>query len=82
MAAEASDYSVEHVREALATDERVNELGLDVAVRNGRVYVSGTVSTEARRAGVTEVVREVCPDLEVHNETVLVDLAGSDMETL
>jgi hypothetical protein len=57
-----------HVREALATDERVGELGLAVeeccdedppSYDAVAVVVRGTVSTAARKAGVVPVVTEV-----------------------
>jgi hypothetical protein len=48
-----------HVRDALATDERVGELGLDVASEGEVVVIRGAVSTEDRKAGVLVVVHEV-----------------------
>jgi hypothetical protein len=55
-----------HVRDALAADERVGELGLDVtvevdpeAVDAEVVVVRGAVSTEDRKAGVLVVALEV-----------------------
>jgi hypothetical protein len=55
-----------HVRDALATDDRVGELGLDVSaevhpqlVGEEVVVVRGAVSTEDRKAGVLVVVHEV-----------------------
>jgi hypothetical protein len=54
-----------HVRDALATDERVGELGLDVcsepdpAGGADEVVVRGAVSTAGRKAGVVPVVTEV-----------------------
>jgi hypothetical protein len=48
-----------HVRDALATDGRVGELGLDVAGEGDVVVVRGAVSTEVRRASVCELVTEV-----------------------
>lgn len=65
---ESPHYVVQRVREALAHDPRVGELELGVDVRGDRIYVTGSVLTEERRAAIEEVVREVCPDLEVHNQ--------------
>jgi hypothetical protein len=55
-----------HVRDALATDDRVGELGLDVTAEphpelaDGEiVVVRGVVSTAERKAGVRVVVSEV-----------------------
>jgi osmotically-inducible protein OsmY len=62
-------YQMEHVREALAKDGRVNELELEVALVGGKVIVSGTVGSDERREAITTVVRELCPDREVVNQT-------------
>jgi hypothetical protein len=69
----ASEHTLVHVRNALATDGRVGELGLDVRLRGDAVVVRGAVSTETRRQGVTALVAEVLQahgvDLRVVNET-------------
>jgi hypothetical protein len=64
-------YLAEHVREALATDERVNEPELDVEIQDGRVIVTGAVPTEERRAAIEAVVVDCCPGLEVDNRTTV-----------
>lgn len=69
-----------HARDALTTDARVGELGLDVeeeADRDGSggsvVVVRGAVSTDDRKSGVVAVVREVLQahglDFPVRDET-------------
>jgi hypothetical protein len=65
---EAPHYVIQRVREAFAHDSRVGELELGVDVRGSRLFVTGTVLTEERRDGVTEVAREVAPDMEIHNQ--------------
>ena len=82
MTPERDDYCVEHLREALATDERVSELGLIVTVRDTRVFVAGAVSTPERQQAVADVVREHLPDCDVHNETTVVSLGGIEVEQL
>jgi hypothetical protein len=52
-------YVVQRVGEALASDERVGELGLSVAREGDEVVVRGAVSTPARKAGVVPVAGEV-----------------------
>ena len=74
--AEPDDYVVQHVREALAQDGRVSELGLAVAVRGGVLHITGTVSTEERRAAVSEVAAELAPDWTIANETDVVRYDG------
>jgi osmotically-inducible protein OsmY len=81
---EAPHYLIQRIREALAHDPRLGELELGVNLRAGQVYVTGSVHTEHRRAAVFEVVREVAPDLRVHNQvTVVGSLGGTgDVETV
>ncbi len=71
---EPKAYLVAHVREALASDGRTNELHVDVTVAGKRVFLSGEVASEAHREAVAEVVRDLVPDLEVHNETSVAPL--------
>ena len=68
---EEPEYVVGHVEAALAADPRVNELGVHVVIRSGRLYLNGTVLTEARRAAVAEVAAELAPEYEIHNEIVV-----------
>jgi osmotically-inducible protein OsmY len=76
-------YLVEHVREALAGDERLGELELQVTVAGERIVVSGTVQTKERRQAVSEVVAGLLPDRTVVNQTtVLAPPAGAQTETL
>lgn len=79
---EPDDYRVEHLREALASDDRVSELGLVITLRGHRVFVAGVVSTPERQAAVVEVVQELLPDAEVHNETTVVVLRAGEVEHL
>jgi len=66
---EPPHYQVQRAREALAHDPRVGELELEVIIRAGKVLVSGTVPTVEVQQAVGEVIAEVVPDLEVHNQT-------------
>ena len=74
--AEPEEYVVQHVRDALAHDPRVNELGLGVTVRGGVLHITGTVSTEERRSAVAEVAAELAPEWSVANETRVVRYDG------
>jgi hypothetical protein len=69
-------YLSERIRTALAHDARVNELGLQVTLVGPRVFVTGTVASEERRSGVTIVIAELFPELELHND-VAVQQVGS-----
>jgi hypothetical protein len=68
-----ADYLVGHLEEALACDPRVSEQGLHVAITAGKVFVTGTVSTHERLDGVAEVVGELLPDYELHNEATITE---------
>lgn len=67
------DYLVGHVEDALARDPRVNEQGLHVAIAARKVFVTGTVSTPDRHRAVEQVVTELLPDFELHNEATVSD---------
>ncbi|HVF74228.1 MAG TPA: hypothetical protein VM938_04205 [Acidimicrobiales bacterium] len=67
------DYLVGHVEEALACDPRVSEQGLHLTIAGGKVFVTGTVSTRERYAAVADVVGELLPDYELHNEATVAE---------
>jgi osmotically-inducible protein OsmY len=64
-------YLVEKAREALALDERVNELEIKVKIYGKRVFLTGVVSTQERRDSIDDVMHEVLPGYEVQNETTV-----------
>ncbi|NKQ57158.1 BON domain-containing protein [Amycolatopsis sp. K13G38] len=70
---EEIQYRVAHVRRALAEDPRTAELGVRVNVRADAVYLSGEVATEERRADLERVLREVAPEVTVHNDVRVAD---------
>lgn len=78
----AEPYLVQHIQDALASDPRARELGVDAQVVGGHVVLTGTVATPGLRAAIGEVVdevvaREAGPALHVVNE-VAVMAAGDD----
>lgn len=73
--ADADEYVVAHVKEALAQDPRLHELALDVTVRGGRVFVAGHVATPERRDAVSAVLADACPGRDVANETTVEEVA-------
>jgi osmotically-inducible protein OsmY len=77
---EPPHYLIQRVREALAHDPRVGELELRVKMVGPKVFVTGSVPTDERRKAVAEVVREVLPEAEVHNETTVTALGDADEE--
>jgi osmotically-inducible protein OsmY len=70
--AEPREYLVHHIQDALATDPRARELGVDVQVAGDRVVLTGTAATPAQRSAIAEVVEQLADGYEVVNEmTVL-----------
>ncbi|MDQ3990900.1 MAG: BON domain-containing protein [Actinomycetota bacterium] len=69
---DAPEYLLAHIREALATDHRVGELNVDVALAGERLFLTGDVASDELRAAIGDVVREVAPDMDVHNEVNVV----------
>jgi osmotically-inducible protein OsmY len=51
----APEYVAEHVRQAITTDPRTMEQGIDVRVVGDEVYVSGAVTSAERHDAVVEV---------------------------
>jgi osmotically-inducible protein OsmY len=81
-AEEPPHYLIQRVREALAHDPRVGELELRVKMVGPKVFVTGTVQTDERRRAISEIVHEILPDAEIHNETGVTPMAEADQEEL
>jgi osmotically-inducible protein OsmY len=71
---EPDPYLAAHVREALANDPRVSELGVEVEIDANAVILSGTVTSPEQREAASEVAHDLVPDHQVRNETVVNDL--------
>ncbi|RSM72646.1 BON domain-containing protein [Kibdelosporangium aridum] len=71
-------YLVARLRTTLAEDPRTAEQGVRVTVRGDHVVVSGDVATEQRRAEVSEVIKDVAPELVIHND---IRVVGADEPT-
>jgi Flp pilus assembly secretin CpaC len=56
---ELGPYAAADLRERLVSDERVGEQDVHVAVVAGRIVITGSVATEARRDAISEVATEV-----------------------
>ncbi len=74
---EPEDYAVQRLRDALAADERVAEMGVEVRIAAGKVFLTGQVPTEERQRAVGVVAGEVLPEYEVHNETVVTEIGDT-----
>jgi len=76
--AEPAAYLVERLREALAHDPRVAELGISVTVSGDAVLLTGYVATPERKAAVTEVVEPLLEGRTLHNGVTVATLAEVD----
>lgn len=70
-------YVVARAIETLAADPRVGETRLHVSVSGQRLFVTGDVATDERRAAITEVLREAFPECEVVNATSVYEMVES-----
>ncbi len=65
---EPNEYIVQKANDALVSDPRIGELGIDIGVIGEEVFVEGLVATEERRAAIGEVLTRLLPNHTVHNE--------------
>jgi osmotically-inducible protein OsmY len=75
-------YVAEHIHQALASDDRVNEPELRVQIVAGRVVITGDVHTHERRDAIDRVVRDVDPALVVDNQTTVMAAAAEAPPTV
>jgi osmotically-inducible protein OsmY len=79
----SDEYLVQHIRDGLVQDARLNELDIQVVVAGKRIFVTGHVATPERHTLISSVVSELAPDYEICNETtVSLPAAEPDVETL
>lgn len=80
---EQPQYTVAHLRRALAEDPRTAELGIGVTIRGAVVVLGGEVSSTECREMIETVVREQLPEATVHNDIrVVPPVAPDGAETL
>ena len=68
---EPERYTAERIRERLRHDPRVMELAVEVKLVGNKVFIDGPISTDQQRAAVDEIVAEMLPEYEVHNQTTV-----------
>ena len=73
--AEPQAYVAERIRDALAHDDRVAELGLSVSVSGDRVFLTGDVATDERKTAVGEVVTPLLEGRSLHNAVTVASLS-------
>jgi hypothetical protein len=77
---EPVEYVVEHVRERLASDPRVAELGVHVSVHGQRLFLDGVVHSPDHRDAIVAVAREVAPDYEICADVAVTEPADGAPE--
>ncbi|HEX2052544.1 MAG TPA: BON domain-containing protein [Actinomycetota bacterium] len=77
-----TDYDAERLREELARDERVSELGIEVTISSGKAFLHGKVPTPERREAVAEVAQRLLPHCTVVNEVMVTKLSSPQLEEL
>jgi osmotically-inducible protein OsmY len=75
-AGDSPEYLVAHIRTALA--DRVGELGVQVTLTAGGVFLTGDVATAERHDAVAEVAGEVAGGRPVHNQTTVMHYPEPD----
>ena len=77
-----SDYDAQRLREELARDERVSELGIEVTISAGKAFLQGKVPTPDRKQAVAEVAERFLPNCTVVNEVMVTELDSPKLEHL
>ncbi|WP_459545455.1 BON domain-containing protein [Nocardia sp. X0981] len=62
------EYLAAEIHRALTEDPRTAEQGVQVRIRGDVVCLDGEVSTAERRHRLEEVIRDIVPDLPIHND--------------
>jgi Icc-related predicted phosphoesterase len=70
------EYLAAKLRDALAADDRVAQLDIDIRFKGNQVTLGGAVGTDERRDAAAVVARNILPDHAIVNELQVVDLAG------
>jgi osmotically-inducible protein OsmY len=65
---EPTEYVAERLREAIATEPDVHELGIEVRVSGSNVLLSGSLASREQRDAITRLVERLAPGLQVVNE--------------
>lgn len=64
---EPDQYVVERIRAALAADDRLGQLDIQVSVTDDHVLLDGVVATEERKTAAAEVAERIAGEREVFN---------------
>jgi osmotically-inducible protein OsmY len=67
-------YLAERVREALARDPRVAELGVEVEIRGQTIVFRGTMTSPEQQVAAVAIARDILPAYRVRDVTMVADL--------
>jgi len=67
------EYVVAHVHEALATDPRVMEQGIEVVATGSTVVLMGRVFSQRQHDAASEVAHEQAPGFTIRNDLEVLD---------
>jgi len=67
------EHTNQRVEQAIANDDRTNELGVHIECIDRRVLVRGEVASEQRRDAVLAVVHEQLPEAQIIDQLRLSD---------
>lgn len=67
------EYVVAHVHEALATDPRVLDQGIEVVAAGGTVVLMGRVFSQRQHDAASEVAQEQAPGFGIRNDLEVLD---------
>ncbi|MBO3749388.1 BON domain-containing protein [Streptosporangiaceae bacterium NEAU-GS5] len=73
-------YVAARVQQALAEDDRTNELGIQVYVRGNQLFLRGQVTGDAQLDVLGQVAAETAPGMTVHNEITVVEVTKPETE--
>lgn len=76
--AEPADYLAERLREAIATEPDVHELGVTVQVVESQVVVSGSVSAPSQRKAIGRLVHRLAPGFELVDDVEVPPMTPPD----
>lgn len=71
------EYVVAHVHEALATDPRVLDQGIEVVAAAGTVVLMGRVFSQRQHDAAAEVAAEQAPGFAIRNDLEVLDQPSS-----
>ena len=77
-----SPYRAERIREAIASEPGLCELGISVEIVANRVVLRGTVTSDRRRGLVLALVERLCPDLQIDDDMQVEVLRDPKAETV